>query len=249
MTGRSRVAAVAVTTATCAVLGLAGLSPASADPVTTSPSAPTSGPSATSGAARLAAIKARAAAAIAARVSSLNTTIPSVTANTVITAADKAALLTTLNSDLNGLTALGAKIAADTTVAEASTDYQDIFLTYRVYALALPQVRYAEAADDITGTVLPRLNDADTTLAGLLTGVDADKDTPAVKAAMSDLGRQIAAATTATTGLSATVLAYTPAQYDANHALLHGPRQTLAGALKDVAKARTDIVTVLADLQ
>jgi hypothetical protein len=249
MSTRSRLAASGLALATCAAIGLSGISPAAADPTPTTPTTPASSPSSAGSPAHLAAIKARAAAAISRRLASLNQTIPQVTANSVITAADKATLLATLNGDVSGLTTLGQKIAADTTVAAATTDYQEIFLGYRVYALALPQVLYAEAADAITSTVLPRLRDADTTLAALLAGVDSGKDTPAVQAAMTDLGQQIAAATTATNGISATVLAFTPAQWDANHALLHGPRQTLAGATKNVAKAKTDIVTVLDALQ
>ncbi len=96
-----------------------------------------------------------------------------------------------------------------------------------MYALALPQVRYAEAVDDITGGVLPKLTNAQTTLAGLLAGVDSAKNTAAVQASMTDLGKQIAAITSTTNGLSATVLAYTPAQYDANHAVLSQPRASL----------------------
>jgi hypothetical protein len=242
---------VGVTVATCALVGIGGIASAAAATPTVA-STPTGTSSAAPGTAssdlRLAAIKARAAAAISRRHTSLVANIAGVSANTVINATDKATLLATLNNDLSGLTALGGKIAADTTVAQASADYQTIFTTYRVYALALPQVRYAAATDDITGGVLPRLTDADTKLAALLMGVDSDKDTPAVQAAMTDLGTQITAATSATNGLSASVLALTPAQYDANHALLSGPRATLAGASKDVRAARADVATVMAAL-
>ena len=110
-------------------------------------------------------------------------------------------------------------------------------------------MRYAEAVDDITATVLPDLTNAQTTLAGLLAGVDSAKDTPAVQASMADLGKQITAATSATDGLSATVLAFTPAQYDANHALLSQPRATLVQARADIATARSDIASVVKALQ
>jgi hypothetical protein len=70
-----------------------------------------------------------------------------------------------------------------------------------------------------------------------------------VQALMTDLGNQITAITGATTGLSATVLAYTPAQYDANHALLSPARGSLAISRNDIKTARNDIATVVADLK
>jgi hypothetical protein len=118
-----------------------------------------------------------------------------------------------------------------------------------VYALALPQVRFAEAADDLAGGVVPNLTAARSTLAGLLAGVDSAKNTAAVQAWMSDLGHQISAITSATNGLSATVLADTPAQYDADHALLSQPRATLASARADAKTARSDAANVLKALQ
>ncbi|HEY8729014.1 MAG TPA: hypothetical protein VIL94_05490, partial [Acidothermaceae bacterium] len=70
------------------------------------------------------------------------------------------------------------------------------------------------------------------------------KNTPEVQAAMADLATQITAIGAATSGLSATVLAFTPAQYDANHALLSPARASLATSRNDVKTARADITTV-----
>lgn len=246
----SRIGAITVAAATCTTLALAVAAPAGADtPSGSSSSASTSTSSAAGGAARLATIQALAKLAIANRLTALNATIPVVTANPVISAADRATLLTTLNGDVNGLTPLGAKIAADTTAAQAETDYETIFTGYRVYALALPQVRYAAAVDDLTAGVVPKLTSAQSTLAGLLAGVDAGKNTPAVQAAMTDLSKQIASITSTTTGLSATVLAYTPAQYNANHAILSQPRASLTQARADARAAAADIATVVTAIQ
>lgn len=195
--------------------------------------------------ATLSAIKARAAAAISVRQSALNAGISAVDANKWLTSADKATILGTFNSDLSGLTALGPKIQADTTVTQARSDYRTIFTSYRVFALALPQGRLAAASDDITTGVLPRLNDADTRLKNLLAGPDSGKNTAQVQAAMADLAAQIQTVTTATSGFSANLLALTPAQYDADHAILTGPRSTLLTARADIAKARGDIKTVV----
>jgi hypothetical protein len=205
-------------------------------------------PSAIQGAG-LAAIQARAAAAINLRLAVLNIAIPKVQGDKWITSADKTTLVGTMNGDVTGLTALGAKIQSDTIVTVAKTDYQTIFTGYRVFALAVPQARFAAASDDITDGVLPRLNDAQSKLAALLSGVDSSKNSPAVQAAMADLAHQIDAITNATSGRSTTVLGYTPLEYDANHAILTGPRATLLGARSDVEQARNDIATVVASLK
>ena len=194
-------------------------------------------------------IQQKAAADIARRLASLSVAINDVTNSTAISSGDKTTLLATLNGDVTGLTALGVTIAGDTTAQQALADSKTIFTGFRVYALALPQVHFAAAADTITVTVLPKLTDAQSKLAALLAGVDSGKNTPAVQALMTDLGNQITAITGATTGLSSTVLAYTPAQYDANHALLSPARASLAISRNDVKTARSDIATVVADLK
>jgi hypothetical protein len=234
-------------TAGCAAAAvtLVGLSTSAFAATTTGPTAATSSTSPARGAGQsLTAIQQRAAAAISRRLASLSVAINDVTNSTAISSGDKTTLLATLNGDVTGLTALGVTIAADTTAQQALTDYKTIFTGFRVYALALPQVHFAAAADTITVTVLPKLTDAQSKLAALLAGVDSGKNTPAVQAAMADLATQITAITGATNGLSATVLAYTPAQYDANHALLSPSRASLAISRNDVHTARGDITTV-----
>ncbi len=241
-----------ITTATAglavAAVSFAGLSgTAFADSASTTPStaSSTASPSATPAhGTALAVIKAKAAAAITRRLSAISVAVNDINNSTVISAGDKTTLLATLNGDTSGLTALGTTIAGDTTAEQAATDYQTIFTGYRVFALALPQVHFAAAADSITGVVLPKLTDAQTKLAALLAGVDSGKNTPAVQAAMADLATQITAIGAATDGLSATVLAFTPAQYDANHALLSPSRAALATSRNDVKTARADITTV-----
>ncbi len=203
----------------------------------------------TTGSATLAGIKTRAASAISARLTSLGQTIPAVNTNRWLTSTDKSSLISILEADQSDLSALGPKIQADATVAQARADYESIFLNYRVYALALPQVRLAAAADAITGTVLPRLADAQTRLAALLAGPDASKNTPALQSAMSDLSSKIRAVSTASSGLAANVLALTPAQYDANHTILAQPREMILTARADIVAAHADVTTVLRALK
>jgi hypothetical protein len=199
---------------------------------------PTPAPTASAGAAPLAAAQAKAKVAITARLAWLNTTIPAVTANMLITAADRATLLATLNSHATELTALGQKISADTRTEHAEADYQPIFTGLpglRVGADAGALRRCGRRHHLITSGVLPKLTDPANHALGTAGRCRRGEEHPPVQAPMTDPGKQISAITTATNGLSATVLAYTPAQYDANHPLLSQPRAALtrAGACRD----------------
>ena len=210
---------------------------------------PTSQALASTTATTLSGVKAEAAAAISVRESALQAAVSAYTSNPFLTSADRSAILTTLNSDLSGLQALAPVIQADTTLSKALSDYRTIFTQYRVFALALPQSRFAASADDLTGTVVPHLTDAQSRLQALLAGPDSAKNTPAVQAAMTDLASQISAITTATNGLAATVLAYTPPEWNANRTLLAQPRADLVTARADARTAHHDVATVVAALQ
>jgi hypothetical protein len=238
-------AAAGLGTAAVVLVGLTGTALADTGKPSVSTASPTAAPHGKS----LADIQAAAAAAISRRLSSLSVAINDVNNNTVITPGDKTTLLATLNGDVTGLTALGVTIAGDTTANQAASDYATVFTSYRVYALALPQVRFAAATDDITVAVLPKLTDAQSKLAALLAGADSGKNTPQVQAWMADLATQITAIGTETSGLSATVLAYTPAQYDANHALLSPARASLGISRNDIKTGRGDIANVVKALK
>lgn len=226
-------AAVALVAGSCA--------PAFADSTSTSTPAPTGGRT-------LAAIQAKATVETTKRIGSLNTAIAKITAAAHISSADRATILGTLNGDLSGMNTVEAKIAADTTVATAKADFKTIYTSYRVYAVALPQARIASAADRMTSTTIPRLTTAETKLAGLLSGKDASKSTPALQADLSDMQSKIAGATTALNGVSASALAVTPSDYNSNHSVLSSDRAAIKTATADLKAAAADGKTIRAAL-
>jgi hypothetical protein len=195
----------------------------------------------------LAVIQADAAAKIAKRQASLTKAIARVTANKYLTNADRSAILGTLNADASGLTSLGAKIAADTDRAVAAEDFGKIFTSYRVYAVALPQAHYAAAADALTGTVIPKLNDAYTKLVSRLAA--SGKSTPALEATLADMKTQIDKATSSASGVAAAALAVTPAQYNSNHAVLSSVHASIVSAHSAARLARADAKTVVQALR
>jgi hypothetical protein len=197
----------------------------------------------------LAAIQASAKTKTSDRITSLNSAIATVNSAKDVSDADRATILAVLNNDLAGMSTVEAKIAADTTVATASADYKTIFTGYRVYAVAIPQARLAEAADRLTSTTIPRLTDAQTKLTAALNGPDASKSTPALQADLTDMQSQISSASSVLNGVSAESLAVTPADYNSNSAVMHPIRGAVTTAIADLGKASADAKTVLAAIQ
>jgi hypothetical protein len=197
----------------------------------------------------LATVQAKGEAATEARIASLDTAIPKVTANAYLSTADRSAILGTLNADRAAMQSLQAKIAADTDVATAQSDVQSIFTGYRVYAVAIPQSFYAASADGLTDSAIPALLTAQKALQAALAGLDKAKDTPAIDAQMTDLANQIATAQASSAGVSAFALSVSPAAYDANHGIWGDTRATVKTAAQAAKAASADAKAVKAALQ
>ena len=205
------------------------------------------GPPRVDGHSSLAQIQAAASTATSDRITSLKTAIGKVDANTSLTSGDRATVLATFNADLAAMGSLEAKIAADTTVATALSDYHDIFTGYRVYAVALPQGFEAAAGDRLTATAIPKLQSAHDKLAANL-AAHPTKWTDAMKAQLSDMASKISDASSHANGLAARALAVTPAQYNANKTVITSIRADLKTAVGDTKAAAADghaLVTAL----
>ena len=197
----------------------------------------------------LAEIQAAGAKATSDRITSLNREIPRISGNACITDPNKSTILGTLNADLTGMQDLASAIAADTDVASAAAHYKSIFDDYRVYGVGIAQAHYAAAADCIQSKAIPALTAAQTKLTAALAGKYADKSTPEIEAKMADLAAQIAAATAAIDGVAAEALAVTPADYNANHAVLSSAKTSVSSAVAAVKLAKQDAQAVLAALK
>jgi hypothetical protein len=132
----------------------------------------------------------------------------------------QAALVAYLGADIGPLTQLNQKIQADATVQQARQDFGTIFTGFRVYALVLPAARIGGNADRATATTIPAL-----TAAATKAQQHVNPGNQAVlQPLIGDLNAQVATASGASNGLAATVLAYTPAQWNADHGLLSAAR-------------------------
>jgi hypothetical protein len=180
--------------------------------------------------------------AISARLTDLNARVALVNQSTVFTTADKSALLSELTGTISGLQALATTIANETAVAAFHTEVAGIYANFRVYALVLPQVHLIRASDQL-GADVTGFQKVQALLQARVNG------NPAAAAPMADLATQITAIQTTTSGLSATLLGLTPAEWNANHTILSAPHQQVVTARKAAGQALDDIKAVRAVLK
>jgi hypothetical protein len=168
---------------------------------------------------------------------------------TRITDAHRSSLTTIISSARAGLTDLKAQIASDTTAASLKPDCTSVVVDYRVFALRAPQVNLVIGSDAESAVITkieglePRLSDAIAKAAAK--GIDVT----AAQAAFADLQAKVADASGKVTGLGDTVIAYTPADYNADHTLLDAPRTAVKDARADLKAARDDAKTIATTLR
>ena len=142
-----------------------------------------------------------------------------------------------LGQDIGPLQQLDAKIQNDGTLEQATADYGTIFSGFRVYRLVLPAAHVAASASRVANTEVPALQRAATKAQQHATSTNESTLNPLV----DNLKSQIATASTATNGLSGTVLGYTPAQWNANNSLLAGAQNATRQAVGAVKQGRHDV--------
>ncbi len=230
----------ALALASAATLGTAGVAGA-----TTPGSSSTTGSSGNSGnndvPSTLAGIKAKANTDITDRVNSLNSAIQGVKGAKGL-GSGQGALETYLGTDITPLQQLDATIQGATSMQQAAQEFGTIFTNFRVYRLVLPATHIAGDAFRVTTTGVPNLQAASTKAQQHVNPGNQGVLEPLI----DDLNGQISAASNATNGLAATVLAYTPQQWNANNNLLAPSKQSDAQADAAVAKGRQDVVEIRA---
>lgn len=236
----------AVLLASGAALGAALGAAAGATSAATTPGSSGSSGSSSSSAvpASLAGIKAKAATDITDRLNALNRAIAKVNAAKGL-GPSQATLVSYLGTDIAPLQQLNQTIQGDATVQQAGHDFGTIFSEYRVYALVLPVSRIAAGADRTTTTAVPNLTSAAAKAEARVTPTNQATLQPL----LNDLNSQIAAATNAATGLATTVLAFTPAQWNADNSLLAASASSSQAANSALEKGRADVTQIVQDLK
>ena len=158
-----------------------------------------------------------------------------------LTAAHRAALVANLTSARQALTALAAKIAADTDPATLKTDCEAIAESLRIFALRSPQTHLVVVGDGITSGIT-KFDSVVATLTDAVAKAKAEGNPQADAAAavLEDLKAKVADAAAKGGSIADTVIGYTPADYNANHDLLVPARTAAKTAREDLRAAGGD---------
>jgi hypothetical protein len=153
------------------------------------------------------------------RVNDLNAAIRKVNADQHL-GPETSTLDAYLQVDIAPLESLGQQIAADTTVQSAQAAASTVFTDYRLLAIVLPASRIAGDTARLDNGALPTLRVDAAKVTAKVTPTNETELGPLI----NNLNAEIASATSATSGLAATVLGYTPSKWNANQSLLSTAR-------------------------
>jgi hypothetical protein len=192
----------------------------------------------------LSAIKSAAKTAIGRRLKALDDAMAEVE-SAVGLGSNQAVLVSYLKTDVAPLQSLEGKIQSDTSIKQASQDFASIFKNYRVYVLQLPAATVADEADRATVTSIPNLSKAASEAESLENASNQAELQPLI----ADLNTQISAAGSSTDGLATRVLAFTPAQWNANHNVLADSKSEARTSFTALQKGRSDVAQILTDLK
>ncbi|HVV38991.1 MAG TPA: hypothetical protein VHD31_01565 [Candidatus Paceibacterota bacterium] len=188
------------------------------------------------------------------RIKALGDLNTRVQAMTKITADFKTNLNTNIQNQISGLTALKAKIDADTEGSVLKTDVQSVTSSYRIFALVMPQARIAAAADR-EATIINMMAALGAKLQARVQATQAaGADITAVNTALVDMGNKLQSAQTHAQAAVSGSATLTPDKGEktlmaANDAALKTARAEIKSAQTDLVAARKDVDTILKGLR
>ncbi len=198
---------------------------------------------------KISGLKAKAEAEIDRRLASLDKLQAVINGIKKIGDADKASLLSELQTQITELTDLKNKIAAETDIVALRVEVQSIVKSYRIYALFIPKIHILAAADRMTTTA-----DNLTQLAAKLqTRLDGAKvvglNVTALEADLKDMQTKIAEAKVQAAAAVTTVTPLTPEGYPGNRTQLQSAQAQIKSALSNLNNARQDAKTIIQGLK
>jgi hypothetical protein len=196
---------------------------------------------------RLEASKKVAAGAITRRVLALRELSTAAKSIVRLSEADRSALTTQLQDQVNGLSSLNAKIQGDTDEATVRADAGKIVTDYRVYVLTIPKAR-GVVVSDIEVNAADRLTKLADRLSNAIDQASG-KNTTKAKTDLASLRTKLASVTGTVSPLPAALLALQPAGYPGNHATLEQTRASLRTGRAGLVEAATLARAVIADLK
>ncbi|MGC8634148.1 MAG: hypothetical protein ACP5VP_05730 [Candidatus Limnocylindrales bacterium] len=176
------------------------------------------------------------------RLSYLSSASSKLSADKTLTSADSTALSTILSNATSGLTSLEATLNAETSLSAVQGDLTAIVANYRVYRLVARQVALVKSADAVSATVSRYATVNSRLEARIQAAAAKGRKTSAASAELAAMNRAVSAAASDVSGLSARVLALTPAEYDA-----HTARPVLVRGQTAILRARAQLLDARAD--
>ncbi|MBY0473179.1 hypothetical protein K2Q00_02755 [Patescibacteria group bacterium] len=187
------------------------------------------------------------------RVDALTSINARVQAMQQVTPSFKQSLANAVQTQTSAFQALDSKIQADTDEATLKADIQSITQSYRVYALVLPQIRIAAAADRAVAISTMMQTLGNKLAARVQAATDAGADTKALQTALNDLATKITNANTQAQASVSSTASLAPdtgdsTQMAANTAALKAARTNLKTVETDLKAARADINVIIKGL-
>ena len=162
----------------------------------------------------------------------------------------KAVLDATITASINDMTALKAKIDADTDQATYKEDVKSLTKDYRIYLLVMPQGRIMAAADRITN-IASLMTALSTQLqAKISTGQAAGKDATSVNASLSDYNSKVADANVQAQAAINEISSLKPdggdkTIFQSNQTVLKDARTKIHAGMADLKTARQDAANIV----
>ena len=194
-------------------------------------------------------VKARAHEAISSRLQTLARLTSRVHDNRYLSDAHRAALTDLFAAQTRGLTALDAKIQADTDLETLKADVKSIVTDYRVYLLTVPKTHLVIGAD----TELAAAAKLDQVAARLQTKIDAaaaaGKDVTAAQSHLDAMKAKVGEVRAAASGVPDSVLPLVPQDYPGNKPALEAAQTSLKTGRSSLQSARELARQVVTDLK
>jgi len=209
------------------------------------PAPAAAGSSATCSPANLGAVQARVSLGLSNRVTQLGALSSAVAGAGDLSAADRATLTSDVASEQSGIAGLVAKLPGDTTCQAVIADGRAMVVDFRVYVVMTPQVHLTVSADTESALASKMAGLEPQLQAAIDAAEQAGRNGAAAQALFSEFEAQVAAATQASSGISAQVLAFTPASYPGSWATLRADRATLANGRGALRQADADLHKIL----
>lgn len=185
---------------------------------------------------------------ISRRLTTLNALATKLNATTKLSAANKTALTSEVNTEVSDLTSLKTKLDSETSFAAAKADAQSVFSDYRVYALLVPKVNLLRTAD-AQAAAEAKVADVLTRLQNRLATKTNVTNLSQAQTALTTASSQLQAATALTSAVETKVAALEPSDYNSDHSVLSGQRDQLKTAQADLKSALQSAKTVVTDLK